>query len=101
MSQQPRKNELMHRYELTVEGQVAYLSWEEQADGVLAFNHTFVPSELRGRNLAAILTKYALEDARAHSRRVAPQCSYVATYMQRNQEYADLRADGPTTAGLQ
>lgn len=91
MTQEPAKNELMHRYELVEDGQVAFLSWQEQPDGVLAFDHTYVPPELRGRNLAAILTKFALEDARAQGRKVAPLCSYVATYMQRNPEYADLR----------
>ena len=99
MGQEPRKNELMHRYELTEDSKVAFLSWEEQAGGVLAFNHTFVPPELRGRNLAAILTKFALEDARAQNRKVAPQCSYVATYMERNREYADLRAGDPAAVG--
>ena len=100
MAQQPIKNDLMHRYELSQDGKVAYLAWEERGTGELVFNHTFVPPELRGRNLAAILTKFALEDARVQGRRVVPQCSYVAAYMERNREYDDLRASGPSTIGV-
>lgn len=100
MEQQPIKNDLMRRYELSQDGKVAFLAWEERSAGELVFNHTFVPPELRGRNLAAILTKFALEDARAQGRKVVPQCSYVAAYMERNREYDDLRVSGPSTIGL-
>ena len=31
-------------------------------------------------------------DARAQGRTVLPQCSYAAAYLERNPEYADLRA---------
>ena len=92
MDNEPIKNTLMHRFELHLDGKTAVLDYVEQDGGVLAFTHTFVPSELRGRNVAAILTKFALDDARRQGKKVVPQCSYVATYMERNKEYADLRA---------
>ncbi len=57
-----------------------------------SFTSTFVPPELRGKNVAAVLTRFALEDARAQGRTVVPQCSYAAAYLERNPEYADLRA---------
>jgi predicted GNAT family acetyltransferase len=56
----------------------------------VAFTHTFVPPELRGKNVAAILTKFALEDVRSQGMKVVPQCSYVATFLERNKEFADL-----------
>jgi hypothetical protein len=92
MENEPTKNELMKRFELSIEGKVAVLDYVEQGENVLAFTHTFVPPELRGRNVAAILTKFALDDARRHGKKVVPQCSYVATYLERNKEYADLRS---------
>jgi uncharacterized protein len=92
MENEPQKNVLMKRYELTIEGKTALLEYVEQGGNVLAFTHTFVPPELRGRNVAAILTKFALDDARSQGKKVVPQCSYAATYMERNKEYADLRA---------
>ncbi len=91
MESGPVKNELMHRYELHLEEKVAVLAYELQKEGVVAFTHTFVPPELRGKNVAAILTKFALEDVRSQGLKVVPQCSYVVTYLERNKEYADLR----------
>lgn len=88
----PVKNELMHRFELIIDGKIAFLEYQHQSPEVLAFTHTFVPTELRGRNLAAILTKYALEDARQQGKKVAPMCSYVDVVMQRNKEFNLLRA---------
>ncbi|MDD2463914.1 MAG: GNAT family N-acetyltransferase [Desulfobulbus sp.] len=95
MENQPIKNELMQRFELEVEGKVAILEYKQQGPDLLAFTHTFVPQELRGKNLAAILTRFALEDARKQGKLVAPLCSYVGVYMERNKEFAELRAKGP------
>lgn len=97
MENEPIKNELMQRFELSIEGKMAVLEYVEQGDNVLAFTHTFVPPELRGRNVAAILTKFALDDVRRQGKKVVPQCSYVAAYLERNKEYADLGA-GPLLA---
>jgi predicted GNAT family acetyltransferase len=94
MEKKPQKNVLMKRFELTLEGNLALLDYVEQGENLLVFTHTFVPHELRGQNVAAILTKYALDDARHQGKRVVPQCSYVAAYMERNKEYADLCAEG-------
>jgi predicted GNAT family acetyltransferase len=86
----------MKRFELILDGKLAQLDYVEQSEQVLVFTHTFVPPELRGRNVAALLTQYALDDARRQGKKVVPQCSYTAMYMARNKEYADLRADpGP------
>lgn len=92
MDQTPVKNELMHRFELNIEGKIAFLEYQHQSAEALAFTHTFVPPELRGRNLAAILTRFALEDARQQGKKVAPLCSYVDVFMQRNKGFQDLRA---------
>lgn len=92
MDQTPVKNELMHRFELNIDGKIAFLAYQHQGPEVLAFTHTFVPPELRGRNLAAILTRFALEDARQQGKKVAPLCSYVDVFMQRDKEFNLLRA---------
>lgn len=58
--------------------------------GRVVFNHTFVPNELRGRGLAEKLVRAGLAWARAEGRKVVPQCSYVAAYIERHAEYKDL-----------
>ena len=91
MELEPKKNMLMNRYELIQDGKLAILEYRVLENGDVAFTHTFVPSELRGKNIAAILTRFALDDARRQGQKVVPQCSYAAVFMDRNKEYADLR----------
>jgi predicted GNAT family acetyltransferase len=58
----------------------------------MIFTHTFVPDALRGRGIAAVLVRTALEEARRTGRRVVPRCSYVAEFIQRHPEFRDLVA---------
>lgn len=58
--------------------------------GRIVFTHTFVPNELRGRGLAEKLVRAGLAWARAEGRKVVPQCSYVATFIERHPEFKDL-----------
>ncbi|MGI6656873.1 MAG: GNAT family N-acetyltransferase [Desulfobulbus sp.] len=92
MLQEPINVPLFHRFELRVDGELALLEYRQQGEDVLVFTHTFVPEALRGRNLAAVLTRFALEEARRLGKKVKPQCSYVDAFMKRHPEYADLRA---------
>ena len=64
----------------------------ELAEGRMVFTHTVVPPELRGRGIAEKLVRAALADARAAGRKVVPQCSYVAKFIERHREYQDLLA---------
>ncbi len=95
MEQKPKKNALMKRFELSVDGSVAVLDYVEQGKDILIFTHTFVPPALRGKNIAARLTQYALDDARLQGKKVLPQCSYTVAYMAKNKEYADLQIQLP------
>ncbi|MFZ9682436.1 MAG: GNAT family N-acetyltransferase [Cephaloticoccus sp.] len=79
------------RYSLAVDGTAAVLDYTLAA-GVVTFTHTFVPPELRGRGLAERLVRRGLTDARAGGRKVVPQCSYVARFIERHAEYRDLLA---------
>jgi predicted GNAT family acetyltransferase len=81
------------RYEIEIEGRLAVAEYELAGDRQV-FTHTLVPPELRGRGLAEMLVRTALTDARAAGRRVVPACSYVATFIRRNPEFAPLLAEG-------
>ncbi len=102
MDKKVSRNSAKQRYELPADGKLAVLEYEEKGKDVLVFTHTFVPPELRGQNIAAELTRFALDDARSQGKKVQPQCSYVDSFMRRNQEYADLRAGagGSASCGL-
>lgn len=82
-------NPAASRYEATVDGHLAVA--EYTLDGARqTFTHTFVPGELRGRGIAEQLVRTALADARAAGRRIVPQCSYVARYVERHPEFQAL-----------
>ncbi len=81
-----------HRYELRsgdeLIGVVAYLL----ADGVITLVHTEVDPAHGGQGHAATLARGALDDARSRGLKVVPSCPYVASYIEKHPEYADLVA---------
>ncbi len=84
-----RHDPAARRFWVEVEGRTAVLDYEE-APGVLAFTHTFVPPELRGRGLAELLVRAGLAYARETRNQVRPDCSYVAAFMAKQAEFRDL-----------
>ena len=85
------RNDTRHRFEATVDGQTAVLTYRESGDRVTLI-HTEVPAELRGRGLADALARSALDDARRRGLRVRALCPFVQAFMNRHPEYADLAA---------
>lgn len=65
-------------------------------DGRHYFDHTEVPTELRGQGVAALLASAALKHARDSGWRVVPACSYIARYLQRHPEFAGIVDTGET-----
>ena len=93
MQERVVKNELLKRYELVIDGVLALLEYREEDDRTLVFTHTFVPKQLRGKNVAAQLTTFALQDAEGLHKRDIAQCSYVDSFIKRNPKFAALRAE--------
>ncbi len=58
--------------------------------GAMNFDHTHVPESLRGRGIAADLTRGALLEARRLGWKIVPGCSYVAAFIRRHPEFEDL-----------
>ena len=84
-------NEQENRFETLVLGQLAVCEYQMQGERMI-FTHTYVPPELRGRNIAQKLVRAALEFAKAKRFRVVPACSYVAAFIEREREYQPLLA---------
>ena len=72
-------------------GSQAKLSWTDRG-GVRHAEHTFVPTEARGKGIAEKLVKALVSDAREQGFKIAPDCSYVERYFDRHKDLADLRA---------
>jgi predicted GNAT family acetyltransferase len=82
-------NEDAKQFEVRVDEHVALAAYDME-DGKIVFTHTEVPPELSGRGIANQLAKSALEYARAGKLTVVPQCAFIASYIKRHDEYADL-----------
>jgi uncharacterized protein len=82
-------NEAAQRYELTEDGATAFVHYERRG-AVLVFDHTVTPPELRGRGIASRVVKAALDDVRARELKIVADCSFVADYVARHPEVADL-----------
>ena len=74
------------------DGLVAELTYGRNADGTRVADHTFVPTEHRGKGLADLLMARLIDDARREKFRIAPVCSYVVAQFRRHPEWADLHA---------
>jgi uncharacterized protein len=84
------KEKTMSRFELEEEGETAYLEFELDKAGWMTLWHTEVPEGLRGRGLAGVLAKTALEYARDNNLKVDVICPSVANYLSKNPEFQDL-----------
>ena len=86
-----RDNLARHRYELEVEGHVAFAEYGLAA-GVITFIHTVVPKELGGRGVGSTLARGALEDVRRRGLKVVAQCPFIKAFMDKHAEFNDLLA---------
>jgi uncharacterized protein len=84
-------NAAAQRFELTVDGLLCEATYRLN-DGVMWMNHTGVPPALEGRGLASQLVAAAVAHARQHGLKIKPVCSYVAVWLRRHPEAADLVA---------
>jgi predicted GNAT family acetyltransferase len=60
------------------------------APGVITFLHAEVDPSREGEGFGSRLVRGALDDARARGLSVRPVCPFVAEYIERHPEYADL-----------
>lgn len=80
------------RWEVHVDGALAGLADYAVRNDTVLLTHTEVMIETQGVGLAGRLAEAAFADARTRGRSVAPLCSYMAAWVDRHPEYADLVA---------
>ncbi|QES89425.1 GNAT family N-acetyltransferase [Rhizosphaericola mali] len=79
-------NTNLMRFEIESDNLLAHLDYRKEGES-LAFMHTYVPMQWRGKGVAAELTKEAFEFAKSESKKVKIYCSYVASYVAAHPEY--------------
>jgi uncharacterized protein len=82
-------NSAANRFEAMLDGEQALLGYRLEGSRVV-MTHVAVPPPIEGRGVAGDLTRVALDWDRGQSLSVEPQCPYVAGWIQRHPEYADL-----------
>ena len=79
----------LNRYELAVDGEVAFLSYRRREDHILLV-HTEVPDVFRGRGYGGVLARHALDEARQANLQVIVKCPFVTAWLKRHHEYDDI-----------
>ena len=86
-----RDNLARERYELDVDGGVAFIDYDRKG-GVVTLLHTEVPPASQGRGIGSELVRGALELVREQGEKVVPRCPFVAHYVRKHADVQDLLA---------
>jgi len=78
-----RDNRAKQRFEISVNGDMAFLRYE-RTDDALTLIHTEVPPAFRGHRVGEALVKAALEAGRSAGLRIVALCPFVKAYMRKH-----------------
>jgi len=78
------------RFEITQDGQTAWLEFDTDGHGWLTLWHTEVPEALRGRGLAQELVTTAFQYAKEHNLKVDIVCPIAHHVVQTHPEFQPL-----------
>ncbi|MEB3980497.1 GNAT family N-acetyltransferase [Mycobacterium sp. 663a-19] len=79
-----------NRYEISTEGEAAGLADYVDSRNQRIFYHTEVDKKFTGHGLAGKLIGAALDDTRAAGKRIVAICPFVAAFVDRGDDYADI-----------
>ncbi|MFE7231487.1 GNAT family N-acetyltransferase [Streptomyces sp. NPDC002405] len=85
-----RRADAEHRYEILVDGKRAGLTAYRDRAEQRVFYHTEIDDAFAGQGLASQLVQEALTDVRESGKRIVPVCPYVAKFLKRHEEFADI-----------
>jgi predicted GNAT family acetyltransferase len=89
-------NPAKNRFEILVDDALAgFAAYVPRGEDVLVFTHTEVDPGFQGKGVGGALIRAALDQVRARGARVVAQCPFVAAFIDRHPEYADLVVEQP------
>ncbi|MET0931648.1 MAG: GNAT family N-acetyltransferase [Aeromicrobium sp.] len=80
------------RYEIHVDGILAGFTEAKEDGEVVVFPHTEVFQQFEGQGLGSQLVGGALDDIRVRGKKIIAKCPYVARFVEKHADYADLLA---------
>ncbi|WP_223199341.1 GNAT family N-acetyltransferase [Solihabitans fulvus] len=78
------------RYEAHIDGVLAGFAEYRRSGDVLAIPHTEVDPSFGGRGVGSELVRQVMDDLRGRGLLVRPLCPFVAAWIEKNPDYADL-----------
>jgi uncharacterized protein len=84
-----RNNAALSRYELDLEGGLAFAVYRA-SPGIVTIVHSEVPAAIRGSGAGSAFVRQVLEEVRRQGLKVVPECGFVRAFMARNPEFNGL-----------
>jgi predicted GNAT family acetyltransferase len=89
------ENPAKHRFEILVDDALAGFTAYLPRGEVLVFTHTEVDERFQNRGVGAALIRGTLDQIRERGGRVVPRCPFMAAFIDRHPDYADLVVPEP------
>ncbi|MGC4789973.1 GNAT family N-acetyltransferase [Micromonospora sp. DT178] len=90
MSTLVEDNPAKHRFEILVDDALAGFTAYLPRGEVLVFTHTEVDPRFQNMGVGAALVRGTLDQLRERGTTLVPRCPFVAAFIRRHPEYADL-----------
>ncbi len=87
-------NNARHRFEMTTDGKLSFVEFQQADDETLALVHTEVHPDLEGQGVGSKLVKGVLDYIRRNNLHMMPYCPFVSVYVKRHPDYQDLVSPG-------
>lgn len=87
-------NEDKKRFEMQVEGHIAFIEYILTNDNVMFLTHTEVPKELGGKGIGSAIVEKALNYIKDKNYTLAPLCPFVAKYIVKHPDWQSILAKG-------
>jgi len=76
-------------FEVVIDGKMAIVEYMIAGNNMV-FTHTEVPPEFEGMGVGGKMAYVALEYAKEHGHKVQALCPFIASYVQKHEEYQSI-----------
>ena len=87
-------NEGKKRFEMEIDGHIAFIEYILTNDNVMFLTHTEVPKALAGKGVGSDIVEKALNYIKEQNFTLAPLCPFVAKFLVKNPDWQSILAKG-------
>ncbi|MGK4566167.1 GNAT family N-acetyltransferase [Flavobacterium sp. 3HN19-14] len=87
-------NKEKNRFELSVDGHIAFIEYILAKGDIMFLTHTEVPEALGGKGVGSEIVEKALNYIKDHNYTLAPLCPFVAKYLTKHTDWKSILAPG-------